>query len=298
MITGGPFDFVFDTLSQTLTNKTLTTPTIGDYTNATHNHQNAGGGGILGKLALPSSIAYEDEANIFTEAQTFGGDVSLLVDNELFFDGLGGNNSIRHEVIAAIDRTIFKIDGFDTMILFPGNVSFEREDLAGFFGIKRVYTVAPANVDSVGTLGFRGEDSDNNLTNYSLITCQSSDVTSGAEGGTLRFSVADTLSAGGLINYIELKGNTQQVLIQKNLVLTDTDIVLSAGTGTKIGTTAVQKLGFYGALPVMRQTALAAADNTVIDAVYGATEEAVINNMRTRINELETRLQSYGYLPP
>ena len=33
--------------TQTLTNKTLTTPTIGSFTNATHNHQNAAGGGQI-----------------------------------------------------------------------------------------------------------------------------------------------------------------------------------------------------------------------------------------------------------
>jgi len=37
--------------AQTLTNKTLTTPTIGDFTNATHDHSNAAGGGAL---SLPS----------------------------------------------------------------------------------------------------------------------------------------------------------------------------------------------------------------------------------------------------
>lgn len=35
------------TASQTLTNKTLTSPTIGDFSNATHNHQAGGGGGQL-----------------------------------------------------------------------------------------------------------------------------------------------------------------------------------------------------------------------------------------------------------
>lgn len=38
--------------SQTLTNKTLTTPTIGSFTNATHSHQNAAGGGTLAEAAL------------------------------------------------------------------------------------------------------------------------------------------------------------------------------------------------------------------------------------------------------
>ena len=38
---------VGDTSTQTLTNKTLTTPTIASFTNATHNHTNAAGGGQL-----------------------------------------------------------------------------------------------------------------------------------------------------------------------------------------------------------------------------------------------------------
>lgn len=38
--------------SQTLTNKTLTTPTIGSFVNSTHTHLNAAGGGTLGEGAL------------------------------------------------------------------------------------------------------------------------------------------------------------------------------------------------------------------------------------------------------
>lgn len=34
--------------SETLTNKTLTTPTIADFSNATHSHQDAAGGGVVG----------------------------------------------------------------------------------------------------------------------------------------------------------------------------------------------------------------------------------------------------------
>lgn len=40
------------TTTDTLTNKTLTLPTIGDFTNATHNHQAATGGGTLALAAL------------------------------------------------------------------------------------------------------------------------------------------------------------------------------------------------------------------------------------------------------
>lgn len=40
-----------------------------------------------------------------------------------------------------------------------------------------------------------------------------------------------------------------------NLTITDKDIVLSTGTGTKIGTSATQKLGFFNATPIVRGTA-------------------------------------------
>lgn len=42
---------------------TLLTPTIASFLNANHDHENAVGGGVLGKAAIPSVTAYEDEAN-------------------------------------------------------------------------------------------------------------------------------------------------------------------------------------------------------------------------------------------
>lgn len=45
------------TATQTLTNKTLTTPTIGDFTNAGHTHANAANGGQLTDAALSSAVS-------------------------------------------------------------------------------------------------------------------------------------------------------------------------------------------------------------------------------------------------
>src|SRR5690606_14743706 len=42
--------------AQTLTNKTLTTPTIGDFSNAGHDHTNAAGGGQLTDAALAAAV--------------------------------------------------------------------------------------------------------------------------------------------------------------------------------------------------------------------------------------------------
>lgn len=47
--------------TDTLTNKTLTTPTIGSFTNATHNHTNAAGGGQLGTAALTNASVTADK---------------------------------------------------------------------------------------------------------------------------------------------------------------------------------------------------------------------------------------------
>ena len=52
-------DFATLAGTETLTNKTLTTPTIGSFTNATHNHENAAGGGQLSITAATTGTLTE-----------------------------------------------------------------------------------------------------------------------------------------------------------------------------------------------------------------------------------------------
>lgn len=75
-----------------------------------------------------------------------------------------------------------------------------------------------------------------------------------------------------------------------------TNIVIGTTTGTKIGTATAQKIGFYNATPVVQPTALTTADAGTVDGTYGAEEQGVIENLRTRVNELETKLQALGLL--
>jgi len=51
-IPAGTDTFAMLDTTQTLTNKTLTTPTISDFTNATHDHEDTAGGGNLNSIAI------------------------------------------------------------------------------------------------------------------------------------------------------------------------------------------------------------------------------------------------------
>jgi hypothetical protein len=49
-------------------------------------------------------------------------------------------------------------------------------------------------------------------------------------------------------------------------------------------------------IKLYRESTLTPADNTTVGSTYGTNEASVINNLRTRINELEARLQAQGLL--
>lgn len=79
--------------TETLANKTLTTPTIGSFVNAGHNHQNAAGGGALSAAAIttgtladaviPSSITRDTEWDTEAEVQTAWGGVNIILATEI-----------------------------------------------------------------------------------------------------------------------------------------------------------------------------------------------------------------------
>lgn len=89
-------------------------------------------------------------------------------------------------------------------------------------------------------------------------------------------------------------------LTLKAVTTSDFRIIPEAGgTGTlrglQVGTSS-GKLGFFGTTAVTKPTALTAADASTVDSTYGAEESTVINNLRTRLNELETKLKALGLL--
>ena len=52
-----------------------------------------------------------------------------------------------------------------------------------------------------------------------------------------------------------------------------------------------------GTIELKQLTALTAAVASTVDTTYGTEEAAVINNLRTRLGEVEARLKTLGILP-
>ena len=100
------------------------------------------------------------------------------------------------------------------------------------------------------------------------------------------------------------------------------DFVLDVGIGTKIGTSAAQKLGLWGATPIVQPSALTVQLTSIIHTAPGTPDYAlqdlvdsgvgsafgfatkdegntllsVVANLQARVAELETKLQAIGAL--
>jgi len=73
------------------------------------------------------------------------------------------------------------------------------------------------------------------------------------------------------------------------------DIAVGTTTGTKIGTDAAQKIGFYDATPVVQQATIADIDTGTINSGDGATD-TVIGDIRTKMDTLLAELEALGLL--
>ena len=108
--------------AQTLAGKTLTTPTIGDFTNATHNHTNAAGGGTLTSAAISNfQEAVEDTVGAMVSGNSESG-ISVTYD-----DATGKYNFDVNDPVISIDGDIA---GSATMTNL-GNVTINTGITAG-----------------------------------------------------------------------------------------------------------------------------------------------------------------------
>lgn len=78
-------------------------------------------------------------------------------------------------------------------------------------------------------------------------------------------------------------GQNSQLTVNGDINLSDSrNMIIGTTTGTRIGTTASQKLGFFGATPVTRRTG---GTNTA-GSSYGANEQLMLNTLWTALREL------------
>jgi len=150
---------------QTLTNKTLTLPVIGDFTNAGHNHDNLVGGGQLTATLALDATETPDATNFLRGDNTWNqpsldnlSDVEITspANNEvLIFNGIDWKNNLLAK--AQLPGTIAYEDETNTFTLtnlFPGGIQMGTDvnlDLQGGFisdTRDQIYTlqgVAPSN---------------------------------------------------------------------------------------------------------------------------------------------------------
>ena len=126
--------FVAEDHSQTLTNKTLTTPAIGDFTSATHDHQDAVGGSVLVATLALTATGTKDSTTFLRGDDTWdvplAGDTLPVVDTTDIVKGsvddtkllrfeVDGNNTGIIGVVATIfttAKTITIPDATDTLV--------------------------------------------------------------------------------------------------------------------------------------------------------------------------------------
>jgi hypothetical protein len=108
--------------------------------------------------------------------------------------------------------------------------------------------------------------------------------------GTAPFTIASTTVVPNLnVDQVDGKDSTDLLLVDGSQSLTSNwtvgefNFVLGTGTGTEIGTAANQKLGFWGATPVVQESTIADADGTLAD-------------ITTKFNTLLASLETIGVL--
>jgi hypothetical protein len=132
-----------------------------------------------------------------------------------------------------------------------------------------------------------------------------------------------TVATGGFTLTVPATGTAALLAVANvftaNQELSDVNIILGTTTGTKIGTATTQKLAFFNATPVVQPTALTAQETTITHSAPGTPDYAIqdlvdvsgfgfvtldeglsvlsaIANLQTRMDELESKLQSLGLI--
>lgn len=123
------------TNTQTLTNKTLTTPTIADFTNAQHDHLDAEGGGTLTSSAIQGNsggtVNTTDDTPTTVQTIATATDVSYVVDVTIVARRTGGTAGSAGDSAAYWLRGLF-VNVAGTLTQVGATEKVEFEDQAGW----------------------------------------------------------------------------------------------------------------------------------------------------------------------
>lgn len=91
-------------------------------------------------------------------------------------------------------------------------------------------------------------------------------------------------------------GTSRITLTTTELTISDAyNLSFNTTTGTKIGTATTQKIGFWNATPIVQPASVSqAAVSGTAGALYTATEQTLINDLKTLVNQLRADLVAAG----
>ena len=182
--------------TQTLTNKTLITPTIADFTNAQHDHSNAAGGGLMtfdtiyNNESGTHTIIIDDGKILFQGNTTYDFEIDISGNNSPGVNGGIGDYGLR--IVNGADSIKFVKGGTDfinasfTVLDFLVNASDDIElvaaDIISWSGVN-------AELAASGLLNINGGGASTNWVNNSLSMGHESSghtswIQSGDTGGT------------------------------------------------------------------------------------------------------------------
>lgn len=96
------------------------------------------------------------------------------------------------------------------------------------------------------------------------------DGTTGNNNISIEDNLADAFNIKeGSTSYLKIvtTNSGEKIVASKKVELADVDLALGTTTGTKIGTATAQKLGFWGATPVVQQVFATGASHTVDELI-------------------------------
>ncbi len=155
-------DYVDDHISQstkTLTNKTLTTPTIGDMTNAAHDHSDAAGGGVVPASSIEvdelGTATYDDIQSLLSGTSSAGvisgGEITDSGSGEIDISAVLG--VIKTTDSAVGDNKTFDLAGATNQSLTDNSVNYVAVDYNSGTPQFVIGTTSTANGHTIFNLG-------------------------------------------------------------------------------------------------------------------------------------------------